>query len=65
MKKILAILAALLIAAAAYIIGQRAGFSAGIAHVMNDCDAWLDYDDGWTGWAIIKLDGTEYKIAVF
>ena len=65
MKKALAIFAALLIAAASYIIGHRAGFSAGIAHVMNDCDAWLDYDDGWTGWAIIELDGTEYKIAVF
>lgn len=66
MKKVFALIAALLIALAAYTIGQRAGYTAGITHAMTDCDAWLDGDEeGLSGWAILELDGEQHKIAIF
>lgn len=73
MKKVFAIIAAAVILAAGIAAGiaaaeriYQAGIAAGVHHVFADGEAWLEGDEeGCTGFVIIEVDGTEYKIAAF
>ena len=73
MKKICEVIAALVILAASIAVGimaaeriYQAGIAAGVHHVFDAGDAWLEGDDeGLSGFVIIEVDGTEYKIAAF
>ena len=73
MKKVFALIAAAVVLAASIAAGiaaaeriYKAGIAAGVRHVFADGDAWLEGDEeGLSGFVIIEVDGTEYKIAAF
>lgn len=73
MKKVFALIAVVAILAASIAAGiaaadriYKAGIAAGVRHVFDDSFAWLEGDEeGCTGFVIIEVDGTEYKIAAF
>ena len=62
MKRVLLIVAVV----AAIVAAFTAGRLEGIRHLTQDSNAWLESDEtGCTGFMILDLDGTEYKVAVF